>query len=452
MQETAKDAATILVVDDSATVLRVAEFVLTNAGYRVTCVERAEEVVEIAKRVKPRLVLLDFAMPGMSGYDVCRRLGEDTHLEDIPIVIMNTRGDAVGERFIREMGIVDHITKPFAPEALLAVVQHTLDKTRNTDHGLLRRPLLWEQGATADAKRPPVRRAAELIDTFLGNAKRGPQRIDLVEAALRAEELRPDLETALFDGPGAPALAGDLSVVSIAEVLQLLQLQRQSGFLVVRRGEVRVTLAFKEGQVRLVTGDNLPLELLLGNILVRQKLMEQKDLEVLLSNRRGTRRRLGSQVVKLGYMTEEQLHQALRLQSSEIVYALLRWAGGHFSFRRSDELPPEVVEFDFGLGIDELLMEGFRRVDEWGLIEEAIGSFATVLRRAASSDGTEPSLTEEERKVLARVDGRRSVEEIIREVGSGTFEVAKILYRLISAKVVSVQPTESVTPDPTVVG
>ena len=80
-------------------------------------------------RSGPTLILLDFVMPKMNGYQVCRALAE-SRARDIPVVLMSAKGDQVGERFVKVMGIVDYITKPFSPEAITAVVQHTIEKYR----------------------------------------------------------------------------------------------------------------------------------------------------------------------------------------------------------------------------------------------------------------------------------------------------------------------------------
>src|SRR5262249_38659361 len=58
----------------------------------------------------------------------CRELTADAKLRDIPVILMSAKGDQVGERFVKVMGIVDYITKPFSPEAITAVVQHTIGK------------------------------------------------------------------------------------------------------------------------------------------------------------------------------------------------------------------------------------------------------------------------------------------------------------------------------------
>lgn len=431
--------AKVLVVDDSSTVLRVIEGVLVQAGYQVWCTDDGREVVDLAKQAGPELILVDFAMPGMSGFEVCRALGQHSDLENIPIVIMSTRGDPVGDRFVREMGIVDHITKPFAPEALLALVEHTLEKNRSRGKGKLRRR---DTGSFRGSKfSPHERRLAALLARASDGAVTADQLLSRLRDALNAQEWLRELREAMRAAPGHPALSGDLGQCGLAEILQMLSLQRQTGLLNVRHDLTRLTIAFFEGSVRLVTGEQIPEELMLGNILVRLGKLDISELEQLLSNRRGTSRRLGAQVVKLGYVERNELHQAMRIQSSELVYELLRWGKGTFEFQRTTELAHDVLEFEFDLTIDELLMEGFRRVDEWGLIESALPSFDVIVRRIPGGlENLGPrGLTEEEEEVLAEVDDLRSVRQVVDASGKGTFSGARILYRLVSARVVTVR-------------
>ena len=118
----------VLVIDDSPTILKVVQLVLTKAGFTVATAGDGEDGIANAERERPDLILLDFVMPKMNGYQVCRALAESEALKDIPVVLMSAKGDQVGERFVKVMGIVDYITKPFSPEAITAVVQHTIEK------------------------------------------------------------------------------------------------------------------------------------------------------------------------------------------------------------------------------------------------------------------------------------------------------------------------------------
>src|SRR4051794_23310689 len=118
----------VLVIDDSPTITKVVQLVLTKAGYQVQTAADGEQGLVAVRSQRPDLILLDFVMPRMNGYQFCRELTADAKLRDIPVVLMSAKGDQVGERFVKVMGIVDYITKPFSPEAITAVVQHTIAK------------------------------------------------------------------------------------------------------------------------------------------------------------------------------------------------------------------------------------------------------------------------------------------------------------------------------------
>src|SRR5262247_374425 len=118
----------VLVIDDSPTITKVVQLVLTKAGYEVQTAVDGEQGLAAVRAQRPELILLDFVMPRMNGYQFCRELTADAKLKDIPVILMSAKGDQVGERFVKVMGIVDYITKPFSPEAITAVVQHTVGK------------------------------------------------------------------------------------------------------------------------------------------------------------------------------------------------------------------------------------------------------------------------------------------------------------------------------------
>lgn len=125
-------------------------------------------------------------------------------------------------------------------------------------------------------------------------------------------------------------------------------------------------------------------------------------------------------------------------QTSELVYELLRWSGGRFRFEAGAS-SPEAQAARLGLTSDNLVLEGFRRIDEWRLIAEYIPSDAVVLARdeglvrALASD----RLDGDEQRVLAAVDGARTVREVVDAVAMSAFDACKILYRLLRARLVT---------------
>jgi CheY-like chemotaxis protein len=456
----------VLVIDDSPTITKVVQLVLTKAGYQVQTAVDGEAGLEAVRAQRPNLILLDFVMPRMNGYQFCRELVADPKLRDIPVVLMSAKGDQVGERFVKVMGIVDYITKPFSPEAITAVVQHTIAKyapggTSDEDNPSL---VTGEDlAATDDADRSHARGAAigelrahitNVVSARIGalfalaQSSQDPDSQIAIDAAAIAEAARTALDDAalttmlgaidlgLFQ-EGTPGLRGDLRVVPLAEVLQLLDVQEQSGVLTVERSGARVEIYFRRGRVDQAIAEGVPEEFLLGRFVLDAELMQRADFESFLESRQ-QQRLIGQQLVKLGHIGEGDLKSCLTRQSSELIYEILRWRHGRFRFAAGLELPASAIDAALALDVEAVLMEGYRRVDEWHLIERAIDNFDVVFLRNEDSVAQmgRGRLTREELAVLELVNGKNSVKEIIRKSRMGSFEVSKMLYRLLSIKLV----------------
>ncbi len=116
--------ATILVVDDTPANLAVLFTGLRRAGYKVLLNERGDVAVQTAVDVQPDLIVLDVMMPGIDGFETCRRLKADPRTKDIPVILMTALTDSVDEVTGLRAGAVDYITKPINVDVVLARV-HT---------------------------------------------------------------------------------------------------------------------------------------------------------------------------------------------------------------------------------------------------------------------------------------------------------------------------------------
>jgi len=130
MHRIPSDCGPILVVDDHAGMRSLLSRILVGAGYATVEVEEGEAAVAAAATLRPALVLLDVAMPGISGHEVCRRVRAGA-AGSVPILFVSgERTDALDRATGIELGGDDYLVKPFAPEELLARVHSLLRRSR----------------------------------------------------------------------------------------------------------------------------------------------------------------------------------------------------------------------------------------------------------------------------------------------------------------------------------
>ena len=109
----------VLVVDDEEAILELLKYNLEKEGYEVKVANQGSVGVEIAKRFKPDLVLLDIMMPHMDGVEACRQLRAMPDLINTYIVFLTARSEEYSEVAAFDVGADDYITKPIKPRALI---------------------------------------------------------------------------------------------------------------------------------------------------------------------------------------------------------------------------------------------------------------------------------------------------------------------------------------------
>ena len=132
---------TILVIEDEEDILELIRYNLDREGYRVVCAESGEKGLEIARRQRPDLLLLDLMLPGLDGLEVCKRLKTDASVSTLPIVMVTARGEEADVVTGLELGAEDYVTKPFSPRVLVARVRAVLRRRRETpvdDNAIIR--------------------------------------------------------------------------------------------------------------------------------------------------------------------------------------------------------------------------------------------------------------------------------------------------------------------------
>jgi signal transduction histidine kinase len=117
------ETSVILIVDDTPTNLEVLSEGLTYAGFEVAVATSGERAIKQAEYEAPHLILLDVMMPGIDGFETCRRLKANPATKDIPIIFMTALTDVVDKVKGLALGAVDYITKPFQQAEVVARVQ-----------------------------------------------------------------------------------------------------------------------------------------------------------------------------------------------------------------------------------------------------------------------------------------------------------------------------------------
>jgi two-component system, cell cycle response regulator DivK len=116
----------ILVVEDQADNRRILHDLLTNAGYEIIIAEDGEKALDIVKRERPNLILMDIQLPLLDGYEVTRRIKADPTLCAIPIIVITSYALSGDEAKAKAAGCDAYVAKPFSPRSLLAKVREYL--------------------------------------------------------------------------------------------------------------------------------------------------------------------------------------------------------------------------------------------------------------------------------------------------------------------------------------
>jgi DNA-binding response OmpR family regulator len=515
-------ATRILVVDDSPTIRSVVGAILARNGYEAEVAADGQDAYEALStgQVSADLVLVDFVMPRMNGYQFCRALRENATLSAMPVILMSAKGDRIREQFVQQTGALDAITKPFDAQALVAVIENALRKmntarasgTRAPEHDDVTRIGTVQQAVIElETRRTHVAQiiaqklasiAANTLSMHLGLS--GAAEIEGAIADKLSNEAILEMMEAVRHIGGSEGesalLSGDLGVVPVGAILQLLQAENQTGVLVCTSGDTEIRATFRGGMIDLVQSTGAGDEFRLGRFFIDEGILTAGEIEAVSHDpassteehkasddvmprsavhmregpatmpsgadtrdeatevefdppnvsdtQRGSaladitsaavaeRAPLGMRLLAAGKITEAELRTALTRQSSELLYEILRWPTGRFELRR--EAPSVLAEnAKLGMPVASVVMEGFRRVDEWRALERTLGNFDAVLVRDDTAFGTLDvgSLPSRERAVLDVVDGERTIRGIVSASHLSSFDACRILVQFLEARV-----------------
>lgn len=258
------------------------------------------------------------------------------------------------------------------------------------------------------------------------------------------------------------ALEGTLKDFSLADIFQLIGLQRKTGVLTLRGKDDTVTVTFLDGKVVAADSLNRRLENRLGTVLIKTGVLQPEQLSRALEIQKETLQRLGFILTHYQIISAEALRDAIQLQIMQIVYRLFRWKDGEYHFSQET-----TIEYDRDnvtpISAESILMEGARMIDEWPIIEKRIRSYDMVFRRkkinqeivVVSEDEADEvdfeetqakrrrmplaekiKITQDEKSIYDLVDGVRNVGDIVEASKISEFDTNKTLYELLNRDLV----------------
>lgn len=118
--------AKILLAEDDKQIGDMISFKLSNSGHQIVRAEDGEQAVKLVTRERPDLILLDAMMPGLSGFEVLRRLKTDSNVRSIPVIMVTAKGHERDVLTGLRGGAIDYIVKPFSLKELSARVELAL--------------------------------------------------------------------------------------------------------------------------------------------------------------------------------------------------------------------------------------------------------------------------------------------------------------------------------------
>lgn len=248
------------------------------------------------------------------------------------------------------------------------------------------------------------------------------------------------------------ALEGILKEFGLADIFQLIFLQRKTGTLTIRWDKKKALVSFEEGMIVSAESSERLGPDRIGEILLKAEKISKEGLKDALNRQKDRGEKLGLILEELGLVTREDLQRALKLQVRETIFQLFHLKEGAYTFEQSevkydkDYLSPISTEF--------VLMEGIRRIDEWPFVEKMIPSMDIIFEKNPDKkleipeekreeevaikedidlDGieSEGGLSKEEINIYNLVDRKRDIDTIIAMSQMGDFNTCKILSNLL---------------------
>jgi len=231
-------------------------------------------------------------------------------------------------------------------------------------------------------------------------------------------------------------LQGSIAKFTLPEIFQLVAGARKTGTLAIQKDDSIVMVYFKEGNVTYAYGPQQTYHI--GQLLKELKVLTAEQLEeaVKLQSQSQNSRRLGEILISQRYIDRSDLETVVKTQIEELLYSLLSWQSGSFKFYENQH--PTEEEITVRISVENVILEGLRRLDEKNMASETLPNLDAVYTIAASESNRskDVNMNATEWNMMAMVDGHRSLKEICEISTLGHDETLVRLARLKLAGII----------------
>ncbi|MEK6693659.1 MAG: response regulator [Nitrospirota bacterium] len=413
----------VVVIDDSPTVRKLAEVVLTEEGYKVYTAEDGEEGLKLAEEVLPSVILVDFIMPRMNGYQFCKMVRNNDVLKDVPVILITAKGEDVGVKFTEKFGVVDYFIKPFQPEELVEKVNTIIQNQRE---------IVTVPDTFLEEKEREKEVTEPVYTADIGES------VDRVIRRYFYKEFPSLLQKTIADilkqsgvvKTAAITLSGDLSDFSLFDVFQLIDNAKSSGKLSIYSPTLSSEIYFDKGSIVYAATSKQGRSFLSGDLIEKRKNIPKDVFKRVYRKSKESGMPILSAFVKEGVLTEDESMAILRDRIDDAIYSTMELESGHFFFEKMP-LPENFSDIPIRLKASQLILEGARRVDERRFAAKMFQDNRIVFMRLMTDVALEDiNLDENELRIFSLVDGKRTLGDIIKMSSIEEREAKRIFYTL----------------------
>ena len=408
---------TALVVEDDSGIQSLVREALEGAGLQVMVEKDGDWALKALERRLPDVLLTDLLLPTISGFDLIDKLRAMPGGENVPVVVMSGIYKSTRhKKQAKDKGVTAFVDKPFKVDELVAAIKEAAGATKSRPVG---------RGASALPSAPKPASSARV---------EGMVEDPLADFDTRLE--KDQVESASSSFPAEKTVRGNLKNKRFPEVLSQLYRWKATGALLLRRGRIKKIVYLNDGYPIFVKS-NLLSECL-GRILVREKMITEDECEASLETlKKQAGKQQGTVLIEAGAISPHNLVFGLQLQLEQKLFDIFSWPDGDYQFNAKIEIPTQAIHLDMSLAT--IVSEGVRRKFTDQQVHDLLEPFQDLylgVHPEPSHRFQEIPLEADERNLVALIDGRRTMREVVEKSGLPKKPAQKLVYSLMAAEVI----------------